>query len=372
MRIAVVSTVAVAVPPPAYGGTERVVHHLTEGLVRAGHDVTLFATGDSHTSATLRALYPEPVWPIDALAELNHASWSCAEIARGDYDVVHVNQPAAVALERFLEPPVVYTLHHDRVDACSAFYRHFPDVWYVAISARQRDLEDRLPRMTVIHHGIDPESVPFVAEPDDYVAFIGRFAPTKAPHLAIDAACRAGMPIRLAGRPHEGEGEAYHAADVAPRLARPGVSWLGELGGDDKLAHLGRARAMLFPICWEEPFGLVMIEAMFAGTPVVAFARGAAPEVVEDGVTGFCVRDVDEMAAALPRAAALDRARCRARAIERFGTARMVGDYVALYERAVAARGDGAPRGRRSEASAAPNAAAADSHVASDDTPAGA
>jgi len=343
VRIAVVSTSAVAVPPPGYGGTEEMVHDLTEGLVQAGHEVTLFATGDSQTAAALRFLYPRAVWPPDPLAESLHAAWACSELARGGWDVVHAHQPAMVALSALVPAPLVYTLHHERRDVLSTLYARFPDVQYVAISARQRDLETPLPHVTVVHHGVDPARFPLVERPSSYVAFIGRFAPEKAPHLAIDAARMAGVAIRLAGRPHVGEGEEYHAREMEPRLRYDGVTWVGEVGGDDKAAFLGGARAMLLPICWEEPFGLVTVEAMLTGTPVIAFARGSAPEIVEDGVTGFVVEDVAGMAGAIPRAATLDRERIRARAIARFRAARMVGDHLDVYRAAIARRAASAP-----------------------------
>ena len=338
MRIAMVSTTAVRVPPTAYGGTELVVHYLTEGLVRAGHSVALFGTGDSETSAQLRARYPEAVWPIDSLAEIDHIAWSLAQVRSGGFDVVHVQQAPALALSRFVDVPFVYTLHHPREETLSRLYRRYPRVHYVAISHRQCEREEPLPRMQVVHHGVDPDDYPFVAEPEGYVGFIGRFAPVKGPHRAIDAALRAGVPIHVAGLPHAGEGEQFHAAEMVQRLTRPGVTWVGEVGGTTKRAHLGGAVATLFPISWEEPFGLVMIESMMCGTPVIAFPRGAAPEVIEDGVTGFLVRDETEMAAAIGRARALDRRRCRAYAVERFHADRMVREYANVYATAAAER----------------------------------
>ncbi len=333
------STSAVAVPPRGYGGTEQVVYDLTEGLVADGHDVTLFATGDSRASARVRHFFGRPVWPVDDLAEATHAAWACAEIARERFDVVHAHQPISVALSPLLRAPLVYTIHHDQRARYSDLYRRFPGVHYVSISGGQRARERGLPNARVIHHGVDPARFPLHEDPEDYVAFIGRFAPEKAPHLAIDAARRARVPIRLAGVPHPGEGEEYHAREIVPRLRARGVTWLGEVGADRKGAFLGRARAMLLPICWEEPFGLVTVESLLSGTPVIAFARGAAPEIIEDGVTGMLVRDVAEMARAIPRAMALDRTRVRARALERFRAQRMVRDYERLYRAVVAGAG---------------------------------
>lgn len=358
MKIALLSTAAVSVPPAGYGGTERVVGVLAEGLVAAGHDVTLFATGDSRTGAKLRALYPRPIWPIDSLCELDHAAWACNEIARaGSFDVVHANQPHALPVQRFLRVPFVYTMHHDFQEALSRFYARFPDVHFVAISERQRAMHASpgQPRISLVRHGLDPDAWPFVPLPDEYVCFLGRFAPIKGVDIAIDAARRAGVPIRLGGRPHPGEGEEYHAREIVPRLAGPDVEWLGEARDDVKQRLLGRARATLFPIRWEEPFGLVMLESMLCGTPVIAFPRGAAREVVDEGVTGILVDDVEQMAAAIGRVATLDRAACRARAVERFGSARMVREYVEVYAAAVAEKRP--PRERISIV--APEAAAA-------------
>jgi glycosyltransferase involved in cell wall biosynthesis len=335
VKVAIVSSAALAVPPAAYGGTERMVHYLATGLVPLGHEVTLFATGDSNSAGTLRYLRLRAVWPIDATAELEHVSWSVAVAAGGGFDVVHVNHAAALALSPLLDVPVVYTLHHDRHPPLSRLYAALPRVHYVAISARQRALEVPLPHVHLVHHGLAPEDFPFVPTAEDYVAFVSRFSAVKAPHHAIDAAQRAGVGIRLAGRPHPGD-EEYYEHELVPRLCRPGVTWEGEVGGDAKRDLVGRARATLFPICWEEPFGIVMIESMLFGTPVVAFGRGAAPEVIDDGITGLVVGDAEEMAAAIPIVARYDRARCRAHAVRRFGAKRMVHDYVAVYERAIA------------------------------------
>jgi glycosyltransferase involved in cell wall biosynthesis len=331
MKIAMVSTTTIAVPPPGYGGTERVVHGLVEGLVAAGHDVTLFATGDSETSARLLSRHPAAIWPYDEWAELEHVAWSLETVAAGRFDVVHVHQAPAIPFARFVPVPMAYTLHHDHDPRRTRFYRRFPHVDYVAISARQAADETGLAHLHVVHHGISPAGFP-TGDGGEYVAFLGRFAPVKAPHLAIDAAREAGVPIRLGGRPHENEGEDYFAREIGSRLGA-GVELLGEIAGADKLALLAGARALLMPLLWEEPFGLVMVESMFCGTPVVAFRRGAAPEIVDDGVTGWLVDDVEGMVRAIARIGSIDRARCRAHAIGRFGVERMVRDYAAVYER---------------------------------------
>lgn len=334
MKIAVVSTPFVPVPPREYGGTELVVHELVEGLVARGHDVTLYATGDSTTSAVMEHLYEEAQWPPDPLIDLNHASWALSRVQESGFDVVHVHSAEALAVGRMLRGiPIVYTLHHEREPACSRYYPHFPEVWFVAISERQREREIPLPRSTTIYHGLEPSYYAGPTTAGDYVCFIGRLSKVKGPHHAIDAAVRAGIEIRVAGRNHADDPERdFFEREVAPRLKHPLVRYLGGVGGAEKASLLLGARAVLVPIEWEEPFGLVMIEAMLSGCPVVAFPRGSAPELVEEGRTGFLVRDVAEMAdTILHRVEGFDREACRARAIERFSRAVMVERYEAQY-----------------------------------------
>ncbi|HLU26116.1 MAG TPA: glycosyltransferase family 4 protein [Longimicrobiales bacterium] len=334
MKIAVVSTPFVPVPPKDYGGTELVVHELVEGLVARGHDVTLYATGDSTTSAAMEYLYEEAQWPPEPLADLNHASWALSRVRDAGFDVVHVHSAEALGVSRMLRGiPVVYTLHHEREEVCSRYYPYFPEVWFVAISERQRQREVRLPRITTIYHGLEPSYYAGPTTAGDYVCFIGRLSKVKGPHHAIDAAVRAGIEIRVAGRNHADDRvPGFFEREVEPRLKHPLVRYLGGIGGADKAALLRGARAVLVPIEWEEPFGLVMIEAMLSGCPVIAFPRGSAPELVEDGRTGFLVRDVAEMAhAILHKVEGFDREACRARAIERFSRDAMVERYEAQY-----------------------------------------
>ena len=338
MRIALVSTPFVAVPPHSYGGTELVVHELTEGLVARGHDVVLFATGDSSTRAQLRALYPEAQWPPQMLTDLNHVSWAMQQIAaHGEFDVIHAHSAVALACARLTPAtPVVYTLHHERDPHLSAFYSYCPHVHYIAISHDQRRREIPLEHVDVIHHGLLPskyECTPTAA--GEYVCFVGRFSRVKGPHTAIDAAARAGVPIRVAGGVHPPD-EAWVNQYLRDRLAEPHVQYLGVVGLEEKRPLLRDARALLAPIEWNEPFGLILIEAMLSGCPVVAFGRGSVPELVENGVTGFIARNADELVDLVRpggRVDAFDRQRCRSRAVQRFGRDRMVAQHVALYER---------------------------------------
>jgi glycosyltransferase involved in cell wall biosynthesis len=348
VRIALVSTPFVAVPPPRYGGTELVVHALARALGRLGHEVTVFATGDSRVPR-LRARFRRAVWPPDPYAELLHARFAAAEIACGAFDVVHAHVPAVLAFADDLPVPVVYTIHHARDPALDRFYAATDRAFRVAISARQAELADPPPD-GVVHHGLEPGMYPSPPRGGDAALFLGRLAWVKAPEVAIDAARRAELRIVVAGRPHAADPApaGWREEVLEPALRAPGVTWLPAVDLAAKRRLFSRSRALLVPLRWEEPFGLVMIEALLAGCPVVAERMGAAPEIVDDGETGFLVSGPEEMAEALRRAAGLDRPAIQARARLRFSADRMGAEYVAVYRRAIAAaRGDaGAPAGR--------------------------
>jgi glycosyltransferase involved in cell wall biosynthesis len=345
MNIAMISTPFLPVPPRDYGGTELVVSELVEGLVERGHEVTLFAPGDSHTTAELRALFPQSQWPPETLTDLNHVSWAMRQVADG-FDVVHAHSAVALALRRLVSgPPLVYTLHHERNEQLSAFYTHCHDAHFVAIAADQATREIPLPRCSVIHHGLDPSRFAWSHRPADYVCYVSRLTEVKGPHTAIDISACAGVPIRIAGGIHPPD-RGFAERELSWRLALPHVRYLGTIGTDVKVPLLRDARALLAPINWNEPFGLILIEAMLSGCPVVTFGRGSVPELVEPGVTGFIARSADEMIALIRPGGMVerfDRERCRKRAIERFSRDRMVDEYERLYARTAR----GTPHGRR-------------------------
>jgi glycosyltransferase involved in cell wall biosynthesis len=336
LEIALLSTSALATPPSGYGGTELFVADLAQALSELGHWPTVFATGDSHCTGTLRWTFEKPVWPPCFLSELRHAGFAWHEIARGSFDVVHVNHAAALPFQRLVGVPTAATIHHDREEALVAHYASYPEVSFVAISKRQCDLSPEIRFRSVIHHGLDPDRYPLGSGAEGYTAFLGRFAPGKGTHTAIDAALSAGASIRLGGLAHPTE-RPYFEREIKPRLSLRGVQWLGEVGGARKTMLLGGASCLLMPLDWEEPFGLCMIEAMMVGTPVIAFPRGSAPEVIEHGVTGYLVRSKEEMTERIRTIERFDRRKCRVRACERWSAARMARDYVALYSHLIAA-----------------------------------
>ncbi len=338
MRIALVSTPFVPVPPPGYGGTELVVHVLARALGRSGHEVTVFATGDSR-APRVRSFFERAVWPPDPYAELLHCRAAAREIARGRFDVVHAHVPAMLAFADELGTPLVYTVHHENDAALARYYAAVrAPVWRVAISVRQASLASP-PVQAVVHHGLEPAMYPRCGPGGDVAFFLGRLSWVKAPDIAIEAARRAGLRIVVAGEVHPDEAPPGWAEQVlAPALRCPNVIRVRCAELADKRRLFARARALLVPLRWEEPFGLVMIEALLAGCPVIAQARGAAPEIVAHGLDGFLVHGAEEMAEALARAAPLDRRAIQARARVRFGADRMAARYVAVY-RAAGARG---------------------------------
>jgi glycosyltransferase involved in cell wall biosynthesis len=344
MRIAQVAPLAEAVPPRLYGGTERVVSYLTEELVALGHEVTLFASGDSRTRARLEAVVPRALrldgGVRDAVAP--HVLMLRQVLARaGEFDIIHfhldhLHLPAM--LGRGI--PFVTTLH-GRLDLpeLGPVFAAFPQAPFVSISDAQR-LPLREVAMTwagTVHHGIPRDLLRFSPRHRGYLAFLGRISPEKGPDAAIRIARAAGLPLRIAAKVDQAD-RAYFETVVRPMLDGPGVEFLGEIAEAEKSEFLGGAMALLMPIDWPEPFGLVMIEAMACGTPVLAYARGSVPEVVEDGVSGLLVRDEAAAVASLGRVVGLDRAAVRRAFEARFTARRMAEDYLAIYRRLL--RGD--------------------------------
>lgn len=348
MRIAQIAPLYERVPPTAYGATERVVHYLTEALVARGHEVTLFASGDSSTSAALVPGCPRALWRDREVEDtLVHHVAQLEQVASraAGFDVLHFHtEPLHLPLARRLGTPCVTTLHGliRRADL-GALLDRFGDAPLVSISASQREPAPRANWLATIAHGLPAGEFEPAREHDGYLLWMGRMMPAKRPDAAIEIARRAGRPLRIAAAVHAGE-RAWFETQMRPLIERHAsfVEYLGEVGGARRAELLRRAEALLFPVDWEEPFGLVMIEAMASGTPVIATRRGAVPEVLEDGVSGYVVDGVDEAVRAVARLPELDRSRCRAAFERRFTAARMADDYERVYRRLVEGEGDAA------------------------------
>src|SRR5438046_2875567 len=336
MRIAQVAPLIESVPPKHYGGTERIVSYLTEELVRFGHEVTLFASGDSVTNARLIAPFRRSVRRNerckDPMAREVILMDHVVEHAR-EFDVIHFHTGYLhFAVSRHLPVPHVTTLHGrlDMLDLVRVFDR-FRDVPVISISDSQREPVPWANWQATIYHGLPNDLFRFYPDRGDYLAFLGRISPEKRADRAIEIAKRVNMPLKIAAKVDRAD-RRYFKRVVKPRLNDPHVEWVGEITDKQKNEFLGEAYALLFPIDWPEPFGLVMIEAMACGTPVIAYDRGSVPEVMENGITGFVVRDLDDAAKAVRKVGNLSRACCREVFEKRFTASRMANDYADMYE----------------------------------------
>ena len=333
MKIALIAAPFIAVPPADYGGTELFVAHLAEGLQQQGVEVVVYANGESTVQTERRWLYEHSQWPIKQAEsawykELDHTSWAIAD-ALSDCDVIHVQSALGLAAARFIQHPVVLTLHGPHDTALSEYYSHYSDVEYVAISHAQAQLES-MPKLRTIHHGLDVNLYELVEQKQQYLSFIGRIAPIKGTHIAIDVAQRTGIPLKIAGEVQPMFRE-YFENKIRPKLDGKLIEYVGPADLAAKNELLGNSMAMLFPIQWNEPFGLVMVEAMACGTPVVAMPGGSVPEIVIEGVSGHICRSVRQMTTCIQRLN-ITPAAVRRYVEENFSIEKMVRGYVTLYE----------------------------------------
>jgi glycosyltransferase involved in cell wall biosynthesis len=338
LRIAHVAPMVMRIPPIRSGSVQTMTSLLTEGLVARGHDVTLFAPGNSITSAKLQATFPHgyredpKMWPWEMYEMLNLSA--AVERAR-EFDVVHYQAeyyPVSVAYARISEAPVSQTLHHAPAAEEVALWKQYPQSHFIAISHEQARLMNGANVAGVVPHGIDTDRFRFRETPDDYLLFLGRFTPGKGPVQAIDVARRTGMRLILAAR----EEKYYHDA-VAPLVDNEQIVYVGEADFDTKVRLYGGARALVYPVQSGEPFGLVLAEAMACGTPVAALNRGAVAELVDDGVSGGVFDSLDALVEGLPDVLRLNRHEIRRRAVERFGVLAMVDGYANAFS-SIAAR----------------------------------
>jgi glycosyltransferase involved in cell wall biosynthesis len=342
MKIAQVAPLIESVPPRLYGGTERIVSYLTEELVRLGHDVTLFASADSITSAELapccpRALRLDPT-VRDIIPHFTLMIDKVRERAK-EFDVFHFHIDFFhFPLFRSLAARTLTTLHgRQDLPDLKPFYARFSEMPLVSISHDQRESVPHANLVATIHHGIPADLHRPSFEQGSYLAFLGRISPEKRPDRAIRIARAAGIPLKIAAKVDKVD-EEYFRDEILPLIDGPGVEFIGEINEREKARFLGGAAALLFPVDWPEPFGLVMIEAMACGTPVLAFRCGSIPEIIEDGITGKIVRSEEEAIAALPAILAYDRREVRQRFEERFTATRMAQDYVSTYRQSMKTR----------------------------------
>jgi glycosyltransferase involved in cell wall biosynthesis len=343
MRIAQVAPLWERVPPPAYGGIELVVGLLTDELVRRGHEVTLFASGDSISLAKLESVHPQALRLDSTVKE--YGIYEMLQLSRvyeraDDFDIIHSHMGcAALPYANFVKTPTVHTLHGVFTPDNEKLYRHASHQPYVSISNAQREPRLNLNCVATVYNGIDLTNYEFHPEPQDppYLAFLGRISPEKGPHLAIEIAKRSGWRLKMAGKVDVVDVD-YFEQDIKPHIDGKQIEYLGEANHAQKIALMGGAVATLFPITWREPFGLVMTESMATGTPVIAMELGSTSEVIVHGRTGFLCHSVEECIAAIDKAAQLNRYACREHVFNHFSVQRMTDGYEAVYQQLLADR----------------------------------
>lgn len=339
MKIAQVAPLWESVPPKLYGGTERVVSYLTEELVRLGHDVTLFASGDSVTTARLEPICARALRLNTGIFNRDAPMTMLMEQAlgkSGDFDVIHSHLDfLGFPLARRNPTPTVTTFH-GRLDLpeLAPVFREYAEMPTVSISDAQRKPVSWANWHATVYHGLPADLYGLQQNPEGYLAFLGRIAPEKRPDHAIEIAKRTGIPLRIAAKVDPVDQEYFHTK-IEPLLSDPLIEYLGEITDAEKNEFLGHAMALVCPYDWPEPFGLVLIEALACGTPVLAYRRGSIPEIIEDRATGFVCEGIDEMTAAIQRIPEIDRRRCRRTFEQRFSVERMAQDYLRVYEQAL-------------------------------------
>jgi glycosyltransferase involved in cell wall biosynthesis len=343
MRIAQIAPLWERVPPPAYGGTELVVGLLTDELVRRGHEVTLFASGDSLTLAKLESVHPRALRLDKEVKE--YGIYEALNLSRvyeraAEFDIIHSHVGcAALPYSGLVKTPTIHTLHGIFTPDNEKLFTHARRQPFVSISNAQREPRLNLNCVATVYNGIDANRYEFYAQPDNppYLTFLGRLSPEKGPHLAIEIAKRSGWRLKMAGKIDPVDVE-YFETQVKPHIDGQQIEFLGEADHAQKNVLMGRAVATLFPITWREPFGLVMIESMATGTPVIAMSLGSAPEVVAHGKSGFLCQSIEECVASIPKAVQLSRHDCREYVVKNFTAQRMTDGYEAVYEQILSER----------------------------------
>ncbi|MDB9374414.1 glycosyltransferase family 4 protein [Nodularia sphaerocarpa] len=335
MKIAQVAPLWERVPPPSYGGIELVVSHLTDELVRRGHEVTLFASGDSQTLADLKAVSPLAL-RLDKYVQ-DYAGYEILELSQvyqqaAKFNIIHSHVGMrALPLASLVSTPTVHTLHSNFTQDNQKVFRYHDQQPYVSISNAQRQI--KLNYVATVYNGIETKDYPFIAQPQEpqYLAFLGRFSPEKGPQKAIAIAKQTGWCLKMAGKVDVGDSQ-FFQQEIVPHIDGQQIQYLGEINHAEKAELLGNAAITLFPINWQEPFGLVMIESMATGTPVIAMNLGSVGEVIVQGETGFICQNYEEMARMIPAALALNRQACRKHIENKFSVNQMVNDYEAVYQ----------------------------------------